>query len=273
MLRNGLSFDVEDWFQVYNHEAFISREAWDECELRVLPNTERILELLERHSVHATFFVLGWIADHEPDVVKLIEDGGHEIGTHGYSHRRVVDLSPDEFRLDLERSLEAIARAGASDVVGFRAPSFSIVESTRWALKILTEYSLRYDSSIFPTGLHPDYGIPDAPLTPHELAADLWEIPLTVMELAGRRFPVGGGGYFRLLPYTVTRWALRRVNRDGRPFVVYLHPWELDPGQPRVETGAVRRFRQRVNLGRTAERLDRLLQDFEFCPLREMIHV
>jgi len=273
MRKNGLSFDVEDWFQVYNHERFISRDDWDECELRVLANTNRILELLKRHSVHATFFILGWIADREPVVVKKIQDGGHEIGTHGYAHRRIVDLSPDEFRLDLERSLEALKRAGASNVVGFRAPSFSIVASTLWALELLKQSGLRYDSSVFPTGVHPDYGISDAPLTPYALDSDLWEIPLTVIELAGRRLPVGGGGYFRLLPYAATRWAMRRVNQNGRPTVVYLHPWELDPGQPRVNTGAIRRFRHTVNLRRTANRLDQLLQDFEFCPLREMINV
>lgn len=271
MLRNGLSFDIEDWFQVYNYEGIIPRDTWDQCESRVRPNTERILELLRPRSVRATFFVLGWVAERDPDLVRLIRDAGHEVGTHGYYHRRVVDMTPEEFRLDLERSLDVLARAGVTEVLGFRAPSFSVVESTRWSLEILAQQGLRYDSSIFPTGVHPDYGIPDAPLDPHSVREDLWEVPLTVIEIAGRRLPVGGGGYFRLLPYAATSWAMRRVNRQGRPVVVYLHPWELDPGQPRVETSRWRTFRQTVNLDKTGKRLERLLEEFEFCPLQEMI--
>ena len=271
MITNGLSFDVEDWFHAYNYERVIPREAWDACELRVQANTGRLLEILGRKGVRATFFVLGWVADRAPGLVRSILEDGHEVATHGYSHRRLIDLDAESFRADLRRSLDALDRAGATGVRGFRAPSFSVVRDTQWALDVLTECGLKYDSSIFPTGVHPDYGIPDAALRPHRIRENLWEIPMTVLQVLGHRMPVGGGGYFRLFPYSLTRWAMRQVNAEGRPVVVYLHPWELDPQQPRVPTPAWRRFRQTVGLGKTAERLERLLEDFRFAPLVEML--
>ena len=270
-IQNGLSFDVEDWFQVGNYEGVIPREEWDACELRVVESTRRVLEILQAYEVRATFFVLGWVAERAPEVVQMILERGHEVGSHGYAHRRVTDLSPETFRADLLRSIDVIGQAGATAIRGFRAPSFSIVPASQWALQILSKTGFRYDSSIFPSGLHPRYGLPDAPLAPYKIHDNLWEVPLTVLEVLGHRLPVGGGGYFRLFPYTFTRWALRRINQQGRAVVVYLHPWELDPGQPRVRTAAWRQFRQRVNLHRTVSRLKRLLTDFQFVPLGEMI--
>lgn len=271
MVRNGLSFDVEDWFHVYNYEGVISRDEWDACESRVVGNTRRILDILKLHSVEATFFFLGWVAQRAPELVRMVLDDGHEVATHGYAHRRLTDLDRDAFRADLLRSIEVLVRAGADEISGFRAPSFSMVRSTEWALDILADVGLRYDSSVFPTGVHPDYGIPDAPLAPYHVREGLWEIPLSVLELAGQRFPIGGGGYFRLMPYSLSRWAMRRVNRQGRAVIVYLHPWEIDPNQPHVRTAPWRLARQRINLDRTADRLVRLLQDFSFVPLRELI--
>jgi len=271
MIANGLSVDVEDWFQTYNYERIIPRDTWNACELRVEANTRRLLDILGRKGVRATFFVLGWIADRVPGLVRSVLEDGHEVATHGYSHRRLIDLNAESFREDLRRSLDSLNAAGATRVQGFRAPSFSLVRDTQWALDVLTEYGLEYDSSIFPTGAHQDYGISDAPLRLHRIRENLWEIPMTALEVLGRRLPVGGGGYFRHFPYSLTRFAMRRVNAEGRPVVFYLHPWELDPHQPRPAAPAWRIFRQTVGLGRTAERLERLLDDFKFVPLEEML--
>lgn len=273
MIENGLSFDVEDWFQVYNYEGIIPRDQWANCELRVVNSTRKILDLLEKKNVTATFFVLGWIADRVPELVQMIAAGDHEIGTHGYWHRRLLDLSPESFKSDLILSTDALARAGVTEVRGFRAPSFSIVKSTEWAYDVMAECGIRFDSSVFPTGLHPGYGIPDAPRTPYRARADIWEIPLSVMDLMGQQIPVGGGAYFRIFPYPLTRWAISRLNRKGVAAVVYLHPWEMDPGQPKIRTRKWRQFRQRVNLGRTFQRLERLLDEFRFVPLGNMIDV
>lgn len=271
MIANGLSVDVEDWFQTYNYEKIIPRDAWDACELRVEANTRRLLDIFGRKGVRATFFVLGWIADRVPGLVRSVLEDGHEVATHGYSHRRLIDLSAESFSEDLRRSLDSLDAAGATRVRGFRAPSFSLVRDTQWALDVLTEYGLEYDSSIFPTGAHRDYGISDAPLRLHRIRENLWEIPMTALQVLGRRLPVGGGGYFRHFPYSLTRFAMRRVNAEGRPVVFYLHPWELDPHQPRPAAPAWRIFRQTVGLGRTARRLERLLDDFKFVPLAEML--
>jgi polysaccharide deacetylase family protein (PEP-CTERM system associated) len=268
--QNVFSIDLEDWFCVHNLSGVIKREEWERCQSRVERNTLILLNLLSQHNVEATFFVLGWVAERYPDLVKEVERRGHEIATHGYSHRLLTALEPQEFRADLERSLEVLARCTSRPVRGFRAPSFSITRKTWWAVEILRSCGIRYDSSIFPIGFHPDYGIPDAPLSAHLLPEGVFELPMSCAEVFGRKVPCSGGGYFRLLPYVATRALMRRCNRQGRPVIFYLHPWEVDPEQPRVELPAVKRFRHYQNLDRTAERLERLLQDFQFTSVRRL---
>jgi polysaccharide deacetylase family protein (PEP-CTERM system associated) len=271
-MRNVMSIDLEDWFCVYNLSRIIPYADWDRCESRVERNTTRLLELFARHKVQATFFVLGWVADRFPDLVREVERAGHEIGTHGYAHRLLTYMTPEEFRADLMRSLEVLARTATQPVLGFRAPSFSLTAETLWAVKILQEAGLRYDSSVFPVGFHPDYGMVDAELEPHPLAEGLIELPMGVVEVLGRRVPCSGGGYFRLFPYELTRRLMRRCNAQGRSVMFYLHPWELDPGQPRIlGMSWSTRFRHYNNLERTEERLERLLGDFSFTSARALL--
>jgi polysaccharide deacetylase family protein (PEP-CTERM system associated) len=270
---NALSIDLEDWFCVSNLSRAIPRQDWDRCELRVGASTRRILELCRAHDVRATFFVLGWIADRLPDLIREIEADGHEIASHGYGHAMLTDLTPREFEEDIDRALAALARCGVvGDVAGYRAPSFTIVESTKsWAFEILERHGFRYDSSIFPVGFHPDYGMSGAPLAPYRATELLHEFPMSCIDVLGMRLPVGGGGYFRLLPYEYTKRAIARCNAAGRPAVFYLHPWELDPEQPRVKLPRSKSFRHYHNLDKTEKRLDALLGDFRFGTLREAL--
>lgn len=264
-MKNVMSVDVEDWFCVHNLSGLIAYSEWDRCESRVERATLRLLDLFGRAGVEATFFVLGWVAERFPDLVREIERRGHEVASHGYSHRLLTFMRPDEFRADLLRSLEVLARVASRPVRGFRAPSFSITKKTLWAADILRESGIGYDSSVFPVGLHPDYGIPDASLRPYELTGGLTELPMGVAEVLGRRIPCCGGGYFRLFPYRVTRWLMRQCNADGRVVMFYLHPWEIDPGQPRVAgLPWSKRFRHYNNLEVAEERLERLVSDFSF---------
>jgi polysaccharide deacetylase family protein (PEP-CTERM system associated) len=222
--------------------------------------------------VEVTFFVLGWVADRFPDLVRELERQGHEIATHGYSHRLLTFMQPEEFRADLHRSLEVLAKATSQPIRGFRAPSFSITRKTLWAADILRESGMEYDSSVFPVRFHPEYGIPDAELGPYLLSEGLTELPMSVAEVLGRRIPCCGGGYFRLYPYAVTRSLMRTCNRQGRPVMFYLHPWEIDPEQPRVlGLSWSKRFRHYNNLDKTQERMERLLQDFSFTAARRLV--
>jgi polysaccharide deacetylase family protein (PEP-CTERM system associated) len=267
-----MSVDLEDWFCVYNLSRLIRYADWDQCESRVERSTMRLLDLFARYRVQATFFVLGWVADRFPELVQEVERQGHEIASHGYSHQLLTSMQPEEFRVDLQRSLEALSKASSKAVWGFRAPSFSLTRSTLWAVDILSESGLRYDSSVFPVQFHPEYGIPDAELGPYRLRQNLTELPMSVAEIAGRRIPCCGGGYFRLYPYPVTRALMRRCNKQGRPVVFYLHPWEIDPEQPRVEgLSWSKRFRHYNHLGKTEERLEQLLNDFAFTTARELL--
>jgi polysaccharide deacetylase family protein (PEP-CTERM system associated) len=267
-----MSVDLEDWFCVYNLSRLIPYADWDRCESRVERNTMRLLSLFRQRNVQATFFVLGWVADRFPDLVKEVERHGHEIATHGYSHRLLTFMQPEEFRADLLRSLEALAKATSQKVLGFRAPSFSLTKKTMWAVEILKESGLRYDSSVFPVRFHPEYGIPDAELGPHQLTDGLTELPMSVAEILGRKIPCCGGGYFRLYPYGVTRWLMRRCNEQRRPVIFYLHPWEVDPEQPRVQgLSWSKRFRHYNHLDRTEERLGKLLEDFSFTTARTLL--
>lgn len=272
--RNAMSIDLEDWFCVANLSGVISRDDWDTCELRVAESSRRILELLDRHQVHATFFVLGWVAERLPDLIREVEARGHEIASHGYSHRLLTAMTPEEFEDDLQRSLEVMQRCVSSDILGFRAPSFSVTKKTWWALDVLARNGMQYDSSIHPIGMHPDYGIATAPLGIHELNSSLTEVPVSCAEVLGRRIPCGGGGYFRLYPYHLTRMLLRMCNRQGRPGIFYLHPWEVDPGQPRVHgLPRFKRFRHYHNLDRTLDRFNTLLRDFKFTTIRDLLGI
>jgi polysaccharide deacetylase family protein (PEP-CTERM system associated) len=262
---NAMSVDVEDYFQVSALAPQIDRASWDTRPCRIERNVGRLLELFDRRRAKATFFTLGWIAQRYPQVVRSIVERGHEMASHGYGHQRVTELTRCEFEQDVRRAKALLEDIGGQPVRGYRAPSFSIDRSNDWAFDVLLETGHAYSSSIYPVQ-HDHYGVPDAPRFPHPTRPGLLEIPLTTSRLLGRNLPASGGGYFRLAPYRVSRWALRRFNRiDRRPAIFYLHPWEIDPEQPRVPgTGLKTRFRHYVNLHRTESRLDRLLQDFSW---------
>ena len=272
-LKNALSIDLEDWFCVHNLIEAIKPTDWDKCELRVYESTKRILRLLEKHDTRATFFVLGWVAERLPELIRELEDGGHEIGVHGYGHLLLTEISPAQFEADIERALSSIADTGVKQKpIGFRAPSFTVVHETKiWALPILERFNFRYDSSVFPVGFHPDYGMVDAPTDPYKITDELTEFPLSCLEKFGKRFPFCGGGYFRLLPYTYTRYCMKKWNEQGRAAMFYLHPWELDPEQPRIKLPLTKRIRHYYNLDKTERRLDQLLGDFQFMPVREVL--
>lgn len=270
-MDNAISIDLEDWFCVKNLEGIVPFERWDSCELRVEESTRKILTRLDAHGVKATFFVLGWIAERVPHLIREIAESGHEIGLHSYAHRPITDQTPRDFERDLRRSLDAVRNIVDVEIAGFRAPSFTVTRETMWVVEVLRRNGLRYDSSIFPIGVHPDYGVEDAPLEIFEHPGGLLEFPMSVAEIFGTRIPCSGGGYFRLMPYAVTRWLLERVNAAGRPFVFYLHPWELDPEQPRMPMSPTRRFRHYTGLRRTEARLDALLSDFSFSTVRDVM--
>jgi len=273
-LHNVLTIDVEDYFQVSGFEQHAPRREWDQFDCRVEANTYRLLELFADCDVRATFFVLGWVADRYPDLVRDIHDQGHEIASHSYWHRLIYTMAPDEFRRDLRQSRDTLEDVIGEPVTAFRAPSFSIVDRSRWALEILAEEGFTVDSSVFPIH-HDRYGIPGAQPRLHRIettAGGLWEFPPSVVRLAGTNVPVSGGGYFRLFPYRWTAHWLRRINTAGQPFIFYLHPWEIDPQQPRMHAASrVSKFRHYVNLRTTEQKLTRLLSEFRFTPLRDVI--
>jgi polysaccharide deacetylase family protein (PEP-CTERM system associated) len=271
----AFTVDVEDYFQVDAFSDVIPVAAWDSFESRVVANTSRLLDLLDEHRVRGTFFVLGWIAERHAALVQAIAARGHEVASHGMSHQQVFTQSPEVFRRETRDSKRLLEDLIQAPVFGYRAATYSITRQSLWALDILQEEGFLYDSSIFPVR-HDRYGIPDARTVPHRLETPggktIVEFPLTAVRILGVNLPVAGGGYFRLFPYSLTRWGLRRVRAEGRPVVFYLHPWEVDPGQPRVE-GARRRsrFRHYLNLDRTLPRLHRLLQDFQFGTVRDCL--
>lgn len=271
---NAMTIDVEDYFQVSAFEGVVPRTEWDRLESRVTTNTERLLELFGEHSVTGTFFVLGWVAERVPQLVARIAAAGHEIASHGYAHRLIYHQSPDEFREDVRRAKSVIENASGQRVRGYRAPSYSITTRSLWALDVLLEEGHDYDSSIFPIR-HDRYGIPRSPRHPYVLSRDersIVEAPASTVRVASMNLPVAGGGYFRILPYAWTRWGLNRLNRrEGRPAIFYLHPWEIDPDQPRLAAGWLSEFRHYRNLHKTERRLRRLLQHFAFGPLGALL--
>ena len=261
---NGLSVDVEDWFQVGAFEHTIAREDWDGLELRVGDNVARILDLFDEAGVKATFFTLGWIAERNRAAMRAIVDRGHELASHGYDHARVFTLSRTEFAEDLAKSRAILEDAAGQAITGYRAPSFSIDARNRWAHEVLAEHGYAYSSSVAPI-VHDHYGWRDAPRFAFDPVpgSELVEIPVTTAILRGKRLAAGGGGFFRVLPYGFSRWAIRQVNAEGRPAVFYFHPWEVDPGQPRVAGAPLRsRLRHYTNLSRMAGKLSDLLGDF-----------
>lgn len=268
-VTNVLSFDIEEHFQVHAFERDISRSTWDRLPSRVEANTRLILRLLAEHHVTATFFVLGWVAERHPGLVEAIAAGGHEVATHGYGHELVYRQTPDEFARDLDASLRAIERALGRDVVrGYRAPGFSITKESLWALDELVAQGLKYDSSIFPLSAHDRYGLSTAQRFAHELENGLLEVPASTVRMAGLNVPVAGGGYFRLYPLWVTESAIRSLNESGQPAVVYLHPWEFDPGQPRIAGASERsKFRHYTNLVTTEPKLRALLERHSFSSI------
>lgn len=267
--QHALSVDVEDWFQVLNMAHRIDRAQWDTFELRCGDSTRRLLDLFARRSAKATFFFLGWIAERLPDLVREVQAAGHEIGSHGYDHRVLPDLGQQGFRADLDRTATILQQLAGVRPVAFRACTWSIGKQTPWAIDELLRAGITLDSSIQPVR-HPDYGVPGAPTTPYLLrgeAGELLEHPPLTWDVCGRHVPVGGGGYLRLFPLAMLRAGLRQKERLGVPGCIYLHPWEVDPGQPRQPLGGLRGFRHYVNLGRTLGKLDRLLRDFPFTTL------
>ena len=271
----AFTVDVEDYFQVDAFSDVIPVSAWNGFESRVVANTSRLLDLLDEHQVRGTFFVLGWIAQRHSALIQAIAARGHEVASHGMSHQRVVAQSPEVFRRETRYSKRLLEDLIQAPVLGYRAATYSITRQSLWALDILHEEGFLYDSSIFPVR-HDRYGIPDAKTIPHRLVTPagktIVEYPLTTVRVLGMNLPVAGGGYFRLFPYGLTRWGLRRVRAEGRPVVFYLHPWEVDPGQPPVQGARWRsRFRHYLNLDRTLPRLNRLLADFQFGTMRDCL--
>ena len=275
-IRNAMTIDVEDYFQVSAFEQHIPRDRWNTLPCRVESNVDRILALLDAENIKATFFTLGWIAERFPGTVRRIVDGGHELASHGYGHRRASDQSAEEFRQDVTRSKALLEDIGGKPVLGYRAPSFSIGVRNLWALDVLREAGYRYSSSIYPIS-HDHYGMPDAPrfaFYPRGRNGVL-ELPITTVRVMNKNLPSGGGGYFRLLPYPVSRWLIKRVNQEDRqPGIFYFHPWEIDAAQPRqAGLGIKTRFRHYVNLHRTEARLKALARDFRWGRMDDIFKV
>jgi polysaccharide deacetylase family protein (PEP-CTERM system associated) len=273
-IQNALTVDVEDYFHVSAFSKSISLDDWDRYPLRVEKNTHHLLDLFDVAQVKATFFVLGWVAERNNDLIKEIANRGHEIASHGYSHQLVYNQSQDVFREETIRSKSLLEDIVQIQVRGYRAASYSITRDSLWALDILAEAGFEYDSSIFPVR-HDRYGIPEAIEKPHILKTpkgrSLVEFPLSTVRIFNYRLPVAGGGYFRLYPYFLTRAGLRQVNASKQPFIFYLHPWEIDPDQPKVDAGWFSRFRHYNNLEKCESRLQRLMQDFQFGTTRQVL--
>jgi len=264
-VTNAMTIDVEDYFQVSALAPYIARSEWNTRECRVERNIDRILELLTKHQTKATFFTLGWIAERYPDMVRKIVSQGHEVASHGYGHQRASEQTPKEFFTDIDLAKIILEDLTGTEVCGYRAPSFSIGANNLWAYDCLARAGYRYSSSVYPIG-HDHYGTPDSPRFAHQVRPGLMEIPITTVRLFGRNFPSSGGGYFRLLPYALSRWMIGRVNAgESESGIFYFHPWEIDIEQPRIKgISSKTRFRHYVNIDRLEARLDRLLGDFKW---------
>ena len=274
-MNNAFTVDVEDYFQVTAFADTVALSSWPQHESRVEKNTQAVLELLAERGIRGTFFVLGWVAKRYPTLVNEIARQGHEIASHGMNHQLVYNQSPAEFREETRSAKRLLEDICQSPVIGYRAATYSITRRSLWALDVLAEEGFLYDSSIFPMR-HDRYGIPDAKPVPHLMETSkghkLVEFPISVLRYKGMTLPVAGGGYFRIFPYSVTRWGLKKLNASGQEFVFYIHPWEVDPTQPRIaDAGLLSRFRHYYNLGLCHSRLQSLLNDFRFVPLQTIL--
>ena len=274
-ILNALSVDVEDYFHVAAFDSVIDRRDWSQIKSRVVNNTRKVLELFGAHEVRATFFVLGVVAEQQPGLVREISDAGHELASHGYSHQKIYLQTPDKFRQETRRGKGLLEDISGQSVAGYRAASFSITSQSMWALDVLVEEGFTYDSSIFPIH-HDNYGIPGAQLDPHILTTpagyQIAELPLSSVGTGRLRLPVGGGGYFRLYPYWLTRRLLQRMNGRSRCFIFYCHPWEFDPGQPRIDNASrLSKFRHYNNLEKFKPRRERLLNDFQMTTCSQVL--
>jgi polysaccharide deacetylase family protein (PEP-CTERM system associated) len=273
---NAMTVDVEDYFHVSAFDTVVPRAAWESFDSRVADNTQRLLDLFAAARVRGTFFVLGWVAERFPSLVRRIAESGHEIASHGYHHQLLYLLTPRQFREDVRAAKTALEAAAGQRVFGYRAPSYSIIQSSLWALDVLIEEGHTYDASIFPIH-HDRYGIPESPRHPHVMrrpAGSLLEVPGSTVRVGGVNLPIAGGGYFRLLPYAWTKWGIARVNRvERQPVVFYTHPWEIDPDQPRLNVSRTTRLRHYRGLERTSDRLARLVRDFEFDSITAVLNV
>ncbi len=266
-MKNILTVDVEEWFHPEALQHLFPPETWDEQPSRIVPLMERLLDVFDAHNAKATFFVLGWVAEHHPELVRQLAERGHEVATHSYSHRMATKLDPKAFKDDLQRSVKILQDTTGRDVLGFRAPTFSVTKKTFWVFNILAESGLKYDSSIYPIW-HDRYGIPDAPRSVFEVQTDngasIIEFPMPTLRILGKNFPFGGGGYLRLFPLRFTTMAIRRFNKEGFPAIVFMHPWEFDPQQPKVKMGRLQSLRHYANIGRNLDKIGYLLKTFEW---------
>jgi polysaccharide deacetylase family protein (PEP-CTERM system associated) len=270
-ITNALTIDFEDWYQGLE----IPYSDWDGFEDRIVAVGHKLLRVFDDADVKATFFILGYVAEKHPALVKAIAAAGHEIATHGFSHQFIYKQSPELFREEISRAVNFLRETSGANVIGHRAPYFSITKKSLWALDILSEVGIKYDSSIFPV-VNYRYGIPDAPKLPYELeniTPPMKEFPISTWRILGKNLPVAGGAYFRIFPYNVTKYAFRDINRQGNPFVFYLHPWEIDPEHPRIPLPRRVALTHYFNLGATEKRLRRLLRDFKFAPMQEVLNV
>lgn len=273
-IKNAITIDVEDWFQVSLFRNHIRREDWDTLPSTVVKNTCRLLDLFAKKNVKATFFVLGWVAERFPEIVLAIKEFGHEIASHGYGHQIIYELSREDFRKDVQKSVQILQSITGEPVLGYRAPSYSITRASMWAWETLAQLGIKVDSSIFPVK-HDLYGIPDAPRFPFEVrlasGPKLIEFPLSTIVMMGKNVPMAGGGYLRLYPYWFIRNSVRRINAEGKPAIIYLHPWEVDPDLPRLKLGAFKTLRHYGNLALAAEKLSRLLDEYPFDTMQEVL--
>ncbi|MBZ5695442.1 MAG: DUF3473 domain-containing protein [Acidobacteriia bacterium] len=272
-MKNALTIDLEDYYHVSAFRDQMPANQWNSQQSRVERNTDLLLDLFDEAGCKATFFTLGWVAEQHPHVVRRVAERGHEVACHSLRHRTVYEMIREDFREDTRQAKQLLEDCGGVPVRGYRAPSFSITRDSLWAFDILAELGFTYDSSIFPVE-HPNYGIPDGSRIPYRVqtpSGPIVEFPMTTLEFAGRRSPFGGGAYFRFLPYWYTRWGIRFVNaHEHRPVCVYLHPWELDPQQPRMNGSLTSRLRHYLGLRNTPRKFRSLIRDFEFCPLGEL---
>ncbi|WP_200911630.1 XrtA system polysaccharide deacetylase [Teredinibacter purpureus] len=267
-MQHAMTIDVEDYFQVGAFEKIITPADWDSMPSRVEASTDKLLQLFSDKNITATFFTLGWIAQRHPNIVKRIVAQGHELASHGTMHQRASHQTREEFKVDVSGAKQLLEDISGQAVIGYRAPSFSFTKENQWVYDVLAEEGYRYSSSVYPV-VHDHYGIPDAPRSRYETGAGVDEIPLSTLPIFGKNIPISGGGYFRLYPYSLTRWAVARfAKNETQPYIFYMHPWEIDPDQPRMEGASAKsRFRHYLNLKKVEQRLSNLLDDFEWSSM------